>query len=313
MAKLDVSTLDPSVPAPPMKVAVNPRADSVGHGRTLPLIGGRRSYMYDVLCEQGTSRIYADSPTGVLRELIKGYAAAADALDAAEATGDRDQLEQAFSALFLLRAEHATAVRIELQRQLNTDARATSRWDRLSTEEQGQLSAAEDGRIPVGVIIEEESVDIDGHPILVDRGIWETPFATLVIDRGDYGLFDPDCTPEPTCELAEQDENGQWVVIVTNGNPDNMIILDSTDDESYLDSLEAAGVISIDLYPPDAEDSFYLDAVRLGQNIMESEDTDLTGWVGYHPELAADATDADHIHAHHHGQHDHGHPHDHQH
>lgn len=286
---------DPSMPAPPLLVDVRPEADQVGHGRILPMVGGRRNYIYDVLINDGQQRVYADDVAGVLSKIIPGYESAAAGLEAAVEAQDRISIQRSVNQMFLLRAAHARAVRQELQGQINDLARRHGTWESLSEEEREQCEGGAAGLIPVGVIVEEPFVDPDGTPITVERGVWEHAEVKLVIDRGDYGLFDPDGTPEPTSELAVEEDDGRLYVYAAK-QPDNMIVLDSTDDEEYLGSLEQAGVVSITIYSPDVEDATYLDAVRLGRDIMDVNPVDLSDFVGFH----------DH-------EHDHDHDHDHEH
>lgn len=302
----EVESLDPNLPAPPLLVKVNRAADMPGHGRILPLVGGRRNYLLDVVFDDGRQRVYADDVGGVLAKIIDGYEPAFHALGAAEQLGDRGRIIQAANALFMLRAEHARRMRMELQQRINAEAVSSGAWDRLSDEEQEQCEAGALGLIPVGVMVEEPYEDPDGNPIVIERGVWETNAVQLVIDRGDYGLFDPEGTPEPTSEYAELGEDGRWYVL-GGKHPVNMVILDSTDGDEYMSSLEQAKLITVEIYSPDVEDATYLAALRLGRNIMEAEQFDMSAMVGF-----ADSRPREehHDHEHDHDGHDHdGHDH----
>lgn len=277
---MDVAALDPNVEAPPMRVPRRPGADIVGHGRTLPMVGLRRNYLLDVVLPGGTERVYADNPADVLCELIDGYRELRTALAAAEELGDRDTVQAAYIAAFEAREDHAAHVRSTIQSRLNAEAQNDGRWKALDEEEQEQcVAAADPQQFPVGVLIDQPMEDPDGQPIVVERGVWETDAVKLVINRCDYGIFDPDGTPEPTCELTEEVDGDH--IVFGGEEPPNMVVLDSTDDDEYFTSLEAAGYLDVTWYPPMVEDARYMDAVRAGRDIAETEGMDLTGWVGY--------------------------------
>lgn len=299
----DVSKMDPSVPAPAMVVRVDPAADMVGHGRTLPLIGGRRNYVLDVVFDRGRQRVYADTPEDVVGVLIPGYGQITSALAAADQTGDVTRVQELSTAAQIARTDHAAQIRVELQKEINAAAQADGSWDTLSAEERFQCERCAAGDIPTGVEIEEDLPDVNGQMVTITRGIWEHPTVRLVIDAGNYGWFHPDNLPEPTGEMVSVHDDPEWGDIVTVTDfPENMVRLDSSgDEETYLDTLVRAGVVTLTVYDAYVEDATYLEAVRRGRGIIDMEGGfDPDEWVGYHPENAADAAAG-------HGHEDHDH------
>lgn len=288
MAEFDVAGMDPSVPAPAMVVPVNPNADMPGHGRTLPLVGGRRTYALDVVYDEGKTRVYADLPQHVMGAIIDGYDAIEEALAAAEALGDRDAIADAATREWLARRDHARGVRATLQTRINAEAQSSGVWDTLTEEEQFQLTGAARGGVPVGVEVEWEIPGTDGRPVVYTQGIWTCP-VPLVIDMGEYGMYSAENLPAPVSEVpvATDDEWGDIVGGWYDSNPANMVILDSSADaEAYMWSLQRAGVIDVTVYPAMVEDSIYLNALRAGHEILEQEGFDPDEWVGFHPETA---------------------------
>lgn len=269
MIELDeVDALDPAEVASPVTVDVDPAGPEIGHGRILPLVGGQRPYVYDVVFDGGARRVYADTVTGVLSAVVDDYEPAADEVDAAGSAEDRDRMEAALAATFQARHNHAHQVRVDMQTRVNTEAQADGRWDSLDEEERDQCSRGADGQVPVGVLYEVPLENPDGSAVVVDKGFWTHPDVLLCINRGDYDLFDPDFTPEPESLLSETDEQGRDVV---HGGrwPKNLVILDPTDDDSYLESLEHAGLVEVTVRPVDLPDDTYLRAVDLGREMAE--------------------------------------------
>lgn len=265
--------LDPTVPAPPMTVPYNPNLDAVGHGRELPLIGGQRTHQLDVLVEpllrgdHKRVRIYADNAAGVLSELIPNYAPYAAALDTAIETGDRDSVEDAFVDAFLARWRHATLVRVALQNQLNNEAHTAGVWAALTDEQRTQCAQAAEGLIPVGVIEVHQMDDADGHPIDVEVPVWDSLLIPLVVNRGDYGLYSDDDVTEPTADVSVRftdDETGGVDITIPV-----VIVLDPTDDDTYVASLQDAGLLSIEFRPVLPISSLYLNSMLLGQAIEQ--------------------------------------------
>lgn len=268
-----VAALDPSEPAAPVVVDRDRNRDQVGHGRTLPLVGGQRPYVYDVVFANGTRRVYADTIPGVLSAFIDGYAAATAAIADAEANDDPDAMEVALAAVFEARYAHAHALRVQMQQVINSEAQANGTWDTLDEEEREQCSKAADGAIPIGVLYEVPLEDADGSEIVVDKGFWTHADVKLVINRGDYDLFDPDFTPEPESLLSEIDPDTGKDVVYGGRWPTNMVILDPTDEDAYLESLEHAGYVEVTVRPVDLPDDLYLRAVEVGREMAATDGT----------------------------------------
>lgn len=281
-----VKSLDPAQPAPPVVVDREPERDHVGHGRTLPLIGGVRPHVYDVVFDDGRRRVYADTPGDVLSAVIPGYEKHARALSQAESEVEsllwdedgqrrgtidqaafntaRDRVQAAFVDAFVARADHATALRARLQQTEIDRARTGGAWDDLDDEGRAQCEASARGEVPVGVIyvVPEDTGS-------VERGFWPYEAPRLVISRGDYGLFDPAGTEEPESLASVVDDEGREYVPVVRF-PRNMVILDPTEENLYVESLEVAGVIESTVRPVDLPDSLYTDAVDLGAKMREA-------------------------------------------
>lgn len=291
----DVKALDPGLPAPPVDVEREPSRDMVGHGRVLPLVGGSRPHQYDVVYADGTRRVYADTPGGVLSAVIPGYEETALALAEAESEAERllydesgvrvenvdphelaaarDKVQAAFADAFVARADHATELRMRLQQQENAHAAAEGTWDGLDDEGREQCEASARGEVPVGVIY--QAPDDDGS--IIERGFWPFPVPRLVISKGDYGLFVPEGTEEPEsmvdAEFTDDEATGfdaapEFVPVVRF--PRNMIILDPTEESLYMESLEVAGVIEVEVRPVDLADDIYTSAVETGAEMREA-------------------------------------------
>lgn len=292
MTEIDVEAADPGVPGPPVTVAVNPAADAVGHGRTLPLVGGQRPHVYDVVFDAGTRRVYADTVDDVLSAFIPGYAALIAAGIEADAAGDRDAMEEALAQIFEARHAHANDLRVRLQARVNQDARASGTWDTLDEEEREQLDRSAEGLIPVGVLYEVPLENPDGSEVIVDKGFWTHATIPLVINRGDYELFDPNFTPEPESLLSEVDPETGKDIVYGGRWPVNLVILDPTDSDAYLESLEHAGEVTVSLRPVDLPDDLYLRAVETGRELLHAE-TDLSDGDGAAGDAGSPGEDAD--------------------
>lgn len=269
-----VRGLDPSMPAPPMVVERNPNRDAVGHGRDLPLVGGQRPYVYDVVFNDGARRVYADTIPGVLSAFIDYYGHLDEEARVAEDAGDQSAVESANAGLFEARAQHATDLRVRLQRDINTQAEANGTWDTLDEEEVEQCTKAASGEIPVGVLYEVPLEDLDGSEMIVDKGFWTHSEVRLVINRGDYELFDPDFTPEPESLLSEVDSDTGKDIVYGGRWPENLVILDPTEEDDYIESLEHAGQIEVTVRPVDLPDDLYLRAVQTGREILAAESSE---------------------------------------
>lgn len=269
MVDTDVARMDPAEVAPPLVVPVDAGRDAVGHGRNLPLVGQQRPHVYDVVYDGGRQRVYADTVDGVLSAFVDGYQQAVDEVAAAESSGDQDQMQAALAAAFQARYAHAAALRVELQQTINTRAQTTGTWDTLDEEEVEQCTQAALGQIPVGVLYEVPLDNPDGSSVIVDKGFWTHPDVPLVLNRGDYDLFDPDFTPEPESLLSETDEQGRDVVYGGRW-PDNLVLLDPTDADAYVETLEHADLIDVTIRPVDLPDDVYLRAVQMGKDILDA-------------------------------------------
>lgn len=282
-----VKGLDPSQPAPYITVDRDPGRDAVGHGRTLPLVGGARPHVYDVVYQDGTRRVYADTPGDVLAAVIPGYEQHAKALSAAENAAEallwdesgerrpsvdqdaldaaRDRVQAAFVDGFVARADHAAKLRAQLQARENDRARENGDWDALDDEARAQCEASARGEVPVGVIYV-----VPDDAGTVERGFWPHESPRLVISRGDYGLFDPAGTEEPE-PLVDMDVDGVSVVPVVRF-PRNMVILDPTEESLYMESLEVAKVIEVAVRPVDLPDAMYTEALARGEQMRHAGD-----------------------------------------
>lgn len=299
---VDPRQCDPSVPCLPMVVPLNPKRDEVGHGRTLPLIGDTRNYVYDVVPHDRSVHIYADTPTDVCRHLIPGYSELLDAV-----TGSDDMAGE--DALFVARTEFVKPWRIMLQAAENDAARENGMWAHLDAEhiEQATLSV-DPGYVPTGVEV-IETRDTAFGVVDIITGVWEAAAPKLVVDLADYYPYQ--ATVElPRSELVIAEEDGFQIVPITD-KPENMVILDSTTEERLISSLAEAGIITVSVYVPLMPDASYLAALRLGQQIAANDPTfdadDYTGWLlddepgTRHPDLPVHTHE--HAHAHEHGHH----------
>lgn len=272
-----VEQLDPAYPAPVMVLDNRAAMDTPGHGWELPLIGKQRPYVYDVVYDNDNRRAYADTIGDVLGVVIDGFSEASAEREEAENGADRDRTQAALRRCFDLLHSHASGIRVHLQQGINAAAQANGTWDTLDEEEQEQCTLAAQGQIPVGVLYEVPMDDGNGNTFTIDQGLWSHREVKLVVNRGDYGLFDPDFVPEPESDLLEETPDGRLVVFGGRW-PANMVILDPTDEESYLESLEHAGVLQVRMRPVDLPDNLYLDAVQAGYQIL-----------GYDERVSADA------------------------
>lgn len=247
----DLAGLDPAVPAPPLLLDLHTASDTardaagdlaggVGGVGVSPLVGGQRNFVFEVALEGGRRLACADDAAGILSLIIPGYQAVLEGLGAAEALGDRSRVQARWNELFALRAAHARWVRMVLQDEINQVARLLGSWESLTPVEQGMCVAAAEGGVPVGIRVDEPFTDPDGCEVLVPVGVWSAPDVALVIDRGDYGLFDPDGVAEPESTLPD-----------SSSGPANLVVLDSTDDDAYLASLDHAGWVDVATHTPE--------------------------------------------------------------
>lgn len=259
------------------------------HGRVLPLVGNTRPYLYDVTIVGTDERIYADRITDVIGVLIgDNYAATARQIEELDVTdlgdsggavelGDllptelaeeaatdtevsvdryaadgriqrRQQTQELLYELALLRTAFATTVRIALQQAINADAVANGLWDNLTDDEKTELtlSASESGGFPVGMPTEVPVIeDPDNSPHLVSMICpqWraETP---LVLNSGDYNPW----TEAPFIESIREavDSTGTPFEYPTD---ENVVTLTIDTEQEFLDSLVAAGYLTVDTRP----------------------------------------------------------------
>lgn len=279
-----VRACDPSTEAPPLVVPRRADADAIGHGRILPLVGGVRPHVYDVVFDGSRQRVYADTPAGAVTALIDGYADLWDKyrttrseVDDVELRGESATPElsirqqDAYFEMLVARTAFANTTRCTLQSVENERAQACGDWDQLTDEERTQCTESANGPSPVGVLVDMPWDGGEGEPATIEMGVWETPHCKLVINRGDYGLFDPDGTPEPMSTVGDEDANG---AVIVGPYPENMIVIDPTSDWSLLDSLERANLIEVTVRPVDLPDSYYTDAVELGDRILAGEESE---------------------------------------
>lgn len=185
-----------------------------------------RELTYALVQPDGTrSFIKAADATTLLTVLVPGYDALVEVLEAARASGNRRATQKAHRAMLDARRAHAHALRIALQPRINADAKADGAWGALTDEERAELTRAASGTVPLGILVEEETW-IAGVPYLLTVGRWNAA-VSLVINRADYAL------------LADGD--------VWNEEPvgDSIVILDPSDDDAFVSSLEALSLVAV--------------------------------------------------------------------
>lgn len=179
-----------------------------------------------VLLDGTTTTVDAADDTDILVALIPGYGLLQDVLISACRNGERPAEAAAHRDLFEARHAHAQTTRVSLQRRIAADARRNGTWQALSAAERAELRRAATGAIPAG--IPRDGVSESGQ----EPGQWTTDAVRLVLNRADYGLLasvgNDDWRDEPA------------------GLPDdsNIVFLDPADDNTYVDSLEAAGIVT---------------------------------------------------------------------
>lgn len=185
-----------------------------------------RELTYAVSDPDGThSFIKAADAASLLAALIPGYDALTAALDAAEAKGSPKATQRAYNALLDARRAHAHGRRVAMQRQINADAKADGTWAALTDVERAELTRAASGAVPLGILVDEETW-IAGIPYLMTVGRWDAT-VPLVVNRCDYALW------------ADGDVWNEEPV----GNA--MLVLDPTDDDLYVESLETVGIVAV--------------------------------------------------------------------
>lgn len=267
------------------------------HGRVLPLVGNTRPFIYDVTIAGSDTRIYADRLTDVLCVLIGDeYSALVDQIDAltiterllpppgpslgdvlptevaesavyedtddSDTTADPAQRQQLMMLLYdlaRLRAEHADAVRIDLQTSINAAARADGTWELLTANEKEELEQSSQPAAgpPLGIPTEIPYTAVDETGVLragtYQRPEWRAE-TRLVINTGDYApwTFAPHITAIRTATGPE----GFEVDYLTGENTVELII-DS--EEEYVSSLVDAGVLTLTERSPYQPDEMFAD------------------------------------------------------
>ena len=269
--------LDPAQVAPP--IITNNR---IGHDslfehteggtpqRILPLIGNShptrwapRPYVLDVMFDGGRRRVYADDTAdaaGVIlgeayRDLQVAAAAAAVAFDddpnedTAQAVVDTD------AALFAARAAHATTIRTALQRQHNeaiTDWAALDQWDTQVLHQSMDPDAPAPGCYPDNHPLNGALSTINGAAEAGEKLLWAAD-AVLVCSTGDYWPYSDVLPPQ---SVAAATVTGVATPVTLAGDS-QLVWLKPDNEAGYLESLRAAGVITIDIYPVDQVDTIW--------------------------------------------------------
>ena len=269
--------LDPAQVAPPIVAANQPGHDSLfehaeggATQRVLPLIGNAhptrwvpRPYVLDVMFDGGRRRVYADDPADVAGVILgdtyhalqAAAAAAAVAFDddpnedTAQAVVDTD------AALFAARAAHATSTRTALQRQYNdaiTDWAALDRWDtevlRQSTDPEGVAPGCYPDNHPLTGALST----IDGDAEAGEKLLWAAG-AVLVCSTGDYWPYSDVLPPQ---SVAATTVTGVSTPVTLAGDK-HLVWLNPDNESGYLESMQAAGLITIDVYPVDQVDTIW--------------------------------------------------------
>jgi hypothetical protein len=157
----------------------------------------------------------------------------------------------------LIRRQHADHIRIDLQARINDAARADGTWDLLSDAEQSELTASADpqGTSPAGVIEEVPTVRTTKtgttEQDVFERGTWFSS-THLVVNTGDYTPWTD--IPFVHSALILPDQDGADCEVPTRSN---LVILDIDTDEDYLQSLAAAGVVKLRVWPDEQPDEVF--------------------------------------------------------
>lgn len=163
----------------------------------------------------------------------------------------RQRLEDAQMRVAALLTDHATGMRLQLQRTLNAAAVDNSQWERLDADEQDELTACAtdgaQGRRPFGIPEEAPFFHEDGteaaEPII--RGEWRAD-VPLVCLRTDYLPFTGTVSPLSVVTSRTEDGLEFWAP----GEP-NLVWLDPSNPADYLESLREAGLVEITERPVD--------------------------------------------------------------
>lgn len=163
----------------------------------------------------------------------------------------RDRVEVAQMQVAALLADHATGVRLRMQRQVNAGAVDSGQWGRLDEQEREELMACaadgEQGRRPFGIPEEVPFVDDEDQESeqLVVRGEWRSD-VPLVCVRTDYLPFTGAPAPLSVVTGYSADGSPFWAP----GEP-NLTWLDPSNPADYLTSLAEVGLVEIMERPVD--------------------------------------------------------------
>ena len=269
--------LDPARVAPPIVVTNRVGHDSLfehaeggATQRVLPLIGNShptrwapRPYVLDVLFDGGRRRVYADDRADVAgvilgdtyRALQVAAAAAAAAFDDDPNEDTAQDVVDTDADLFAARAAHATSTRTAMQRQYNdaiTDWAVLDYWDtevlRQSTDPEGVAPGCYPDNHPLNGALST----IDGDAEAGEKLLWAAD-AALVCSTGDYWPYSDVLPPQ---SVAATTVTGVSTPVTLAGDS-HLVWLNPDNESGYLESMQAAGLITIDVYPVDQVDTIW--------------------------------------------------------
>ncbi|PZT91599.1 MAG: hypothetical protein DI630_29315 [Gordonia sp. (in: high G+C Gram-positive bacteria)] len=167
-----------------------------------------------------------------------------------EYRAQRERLETAQMQVAAVLTNHATGVRVQLQRQLNTEAVDDGRWALLDEDEREELTACaatgEQGRRPFGIPEMVPFFNEDGEESgEVAQGEWRAD-VQMVCLRTDYLPFTGTVSPLSVVAGTAPDGSKFWVP----GDP-NLVWLDPANPADYLQSLADAGLVEVTERPVD--------------------------------------------------------------
>jgi hypothetical protein len=293
----EAALADPRRCAPPLR-ADDAHDGGVGaaHGRVIPLVGNTRPYLLDVTVVGTPDRIYADRLTDVLCAVIGDeYTALVDQIDATDITerilppprpalgdllptaialeatppvvadpatpdpAERHRVMNLLYDLARLRCAHARNIRIELQRTINEAAIADGSWDELTAAEQEELSvsATVEGVFPIGIPTTVPYTTTDDSGNLITGAVIQPEWRAatrLVLNTGDYAPWTRAPWIRAVREVTEPD--GRVIEYDTLENTVELVI---DTEEEYVQSLVAAGVLTLRERPAHQVDPMFAD------------------------------------------------------
>lgn len=269
--------LDPARVAPPIVMANRVGHDSLfehteggAPARVLPLIGNShptrwapRPYVLDVMFDDGRRRVYADDHRDVAGVILgETYRALQAAAVAAAAAYDEDPTDDTAQAvvdtdadLFAARAAHTTTTRAALQAQTNeaiTDWAGFDQWHTKILQESTDPDAVAPGCYPDNHPLNGALSTITGDAESGEKLLWAAD-AALVCSTGDYWPYSDVLPPQ---SVAATTVTGVATPVTLAGDS-HLVWLYPDNETGYLDSLQAAGVITIDVYPVDQVDTIW--------------------------------------------------------